>query len=653
MDERWNLQRIPPKGHKDTAEFAAMLYDVAKKEKERLGKPEDFLRNYALYRGKRHQQTTGRMGFNPVQSALSSVNLYFANVERTVSNITAKNPAGEVVDMDGVGDGSDQILTMELKKWWKDTKQHEKTRASARQMEIYGITIEKPTYDKSQDRPDVAITDPFAFYPAPGYWDDMAIEAPYICYVYVDYVSKIEADYKCKDVSPEDAYDDLGTVREDYKPISKSGSDSVGNYTDPMTVKKRQADKSIDMGIIVEIWVRDNRTAKQVEKVPLLDEYGAPALGEDGMPLIQETTTDAPVYRDGVRKITLTKAKVDKTGADWIVIDDCDNPNLNPALPTEIASRTYPWGRLPVYHANSYKDQVSVWGFSAAEQVADLIDKINTIISKLIAYTINVMAPPLIIQQHCGITRDMIDANIQKSGRLVLMPSVPNARIEFMQVPNLPATFFQVLNLIIQMFDRVYQIEDADRGVAPTGVVAASAIVALQERNQVLMQAKTSAIDSLAEQRSRWAIGLWQNFGTSEESVNLPTGMAKFRGVNFAGRNFNFIIESGSTTPRTSLQVEQQAKEFYGMRAIDARALLETVNFPNWKQIIERTGESQLDMALQILIQAGMPKEAAMQLKQYLMQPQGGPGDMNTPKETQPGVPRAQQGEAQDDHLPI
>jgi hypothetical protein len=253
------------------------------------------------------------------------------------------------------------------------------------------------------------------------------------------------------------------------------------------------------------------------------------------------------------------------------------------------------------------------------------------------------MQPPLVIQQHCGITREMIETSSKKSGRLVLMPTTPNALIKFLEIPNLPATFFQVLDIIIKFFDRVYQIEDADRGVAPTGVIAASAIVALQERNQILMQSKTSAIDTLAEQRSRWAIGLYQNFGTAADSVSVGGNMVAFRGVQYAGRKFNYVVESGSMSPRTSLQVEEQAKEFFQMRAIDARALLETTNFPNWKAIIERTGETQLDMALQVLIAAGLPQETALRLKQVLMQPQGGPGD-TTQSGAKAGTPKAQQG---------
>jgi hypothetical protein len=43
-------------------------------------------------------------------------------------------------------------------------------------------------------------------------------------------------------------------------------------------------------------------------------------------------------------------------------------------------------------------------------------------------------------------------------------------------------------------------------------------------------------------------------------------------------------------------------------------------------------------MALQVLIEAGLPQEAAIQLKQVLMQPQGGPGDVKKPAGSQNNV---------------
>ena len=163
------------------------------------------------------------------------------------------------------------------------------------------------------------------------------------------------------------------------------------------------------------------------------------------------------------------------------------------------------------------------------------------------------------------------------------------------------------------------------------------------------MQAKTTSIDSLVEQRSRWAIGLWQNWGTKEEIIEVSDEPATFVGMDYIGRNFSYVVEAGSTTPRTSLQVQETAQALYTQGAIDRRALLEAVNFPKWKQIVERMGETELDTALQVLIDSGLPEETAIQLKQVLMQPQGGPGDAGRAptqsRTVKPSGPRSGQGQ--------
>ena len=644
IDKQWDLAHVPPKGHPDVAEFAFQLFEIARMEKERLGKPQDFLSNYAMYRGRKDAPQTGRKGYSPKQQVSVPVNLFFSNIERTVSNITARVPTGEVVDLDGMQDGLENVLSMQLKKWWKETDQQLKTRKTAREMEIYGATIEKPVRNPETNQPDIIITDPFQFFPAPGNWEDISTEAPYACYAYLDYVSAIEQGFGVKNVASDEAYDLMGQQREEYK--GGRLQQSIGNYADPMSVRKQEQapDKKLERGILIEVWVRDNRETTEKLSQPLVNEVtGGAVVDENGIPQVIEASRKVKACPDGVRKITITKTKDPSARCGWIVVDDSPNPNINYRhieLGADVSS-TYPWGRLPAYIANSYKDDTSIWGFSASEQVGDLLGKISLIITKLVAYVINVMTPPLIVQQHCGITREMIETSIQKAGRLILMPSTPTARIEFMTVPNLPETFFKVLDLLVMFFDRVYQIEDADRGVAPTGVIAASAIVALQERNQVLMQAKTASIDRLAEERSRWAIGIWQNFGVEEESVNVNGEPVVFRPVDLIGRRFNFVVESGSTTPRTSLQIQEQAASLANSGFIDRRALLETINFPNWQQIIERMGETQLDSALQVLIDSGLPEETAMQLRQVLMQPQGGPGDVKKPGQS--GKPKAQQ----------
>ena len=153
-------------------------------------------------------------------------------------------------------------------------------------------------------------------------------------------------------------------------------------------------------------------------------------------------------------------------------------------------------------------------------------------------------------------------------------------------------------------------------------------------------------MESIARERGRWAISGLLNFATDVENLDIRGTTVTLQGVALAGRRFNYMVESGSTVARTSIQQQEQAIALYRDKAIDRQALLETLNFPGWKQIIERVGEGQLDQALQILVQAGMDEEQAAVLKQQLLEPQDGgiPGGGGGSQGQQPGMPKSMQG---------
>ena len=601
MKEKWALNHIPPRGHPDVGEFCNDLFILADREKQRLEKNDQFLANYNLYRGKRAKKGSGVLERLPV-------NIYFANIERSCAVITNRRPQGEVVDLDGFEDDAEKLLSKVLVKWWKEADQQASTKEFARMMEIYGIALEKPFWNKQKQMPGNLLTDPFAFFPAPGNWHNISEDAPYICYAYQDFIYKIEQDYGVTGIKSEDAYTLLGTEREESYNYFKSSIHGIRGGTVHSTTTAY--DSKTELGLIKELWLRDVSTRTVKEDQEVVDEL-------TGEVSIQEVSMTEKIYPDGIRCILFA---LGENG--YVVLSDTANPNINPKLPVEVACTTYPWGRLPVYKQNSYKDLISIWGFAANEQVGDLLVDINKIINRLKAYVLNVMAPPLIVQKNCGITRAMITAELESTGRLILMPEVPNARIEFMQVPNLPSNFFDVLDLLVRFFDRIYAIESADRGQVPSGVIAASAIIALQERNQIVMQSKTSAIESLAIEKARWCIGLYQNFGTEIDSVSVDGEPQEFIGVNFAGRNFSYIVESGSTTPRTSAQKIEAARWLFESGAIDQQAILEILDVDDWQSIVERTAESKLGQALQVLISAGLDENEAAELERHLLQPE-------------------------------
>jgi len=617
MFDRYSLANLPPESKpEDVGKFGQYLLEESLREREYQGLVAKWVHSYAMYRGDHWQQ---RRGYAKKSKTKVTVNLFFSNVRRTVANVTARKPVAEVVDLQTANDLDAHALTAKMKQWWKDTKQQSKLKESILKMEKYGITVEHPVWVGKRNRADIIVMDCFACFPAPGNWSNFDEDCPYFIIISAENCDTVDAEYELPPgtVKPDEVYSTMGEGRRETRPVPSNSYPGVaaatGNYADVNMHPVQDAGGGIlqRRALVVELWIRDNFSTETISEDVVDSDI-------EGNPVVEKRTRKK--YPDGIRRIKFTNRGL-------LVLEDQRNPNLQWGHPMESLLENHAWGRLPFYKANSYIDTTSPWGFSAIDQVGDLNKKVDEIVSRLLAWVMRVMYPPLIVAKETGITRDMINNN----PNLVLMVEkvAHVAGIRYEPVPNLPSNFIEILNIILTFFDRIYQIEDADRGVGPKGVIAASAIVALQERNAVLIQEKITSADSLVENRGKWNLAMEQNFGT-KELIEVDGETRTLRGMDMIGRKFNFVVESGSTMPRTSLQLEEQAKELYDKGAIDRQALLESLNFPGWKKIIERSSEGQVDQALQILIAAGLDKDTAYALRAYVMEQNQGPGGSNT-----------------------
>ena len=616
MNHEWNLSSVPPAGHEDVGEFVWSLYDASYKEKSILRVHDRWLDQHKMFRGDAWNGLQSRNGVNRI-----SIGLLFSNIERTVANITARNPVAEVKDMDGYDDGVDMALSQLLKAWYSETEQQRVLEASALNMEMYGITVEKYVWDVDTGRPEVVVIDPFSFFPAPGYYESVD-DMPYVAHVY-PMPREVVAD--TFDVPVEDVKVDVvdetdGEERRRDYPIPVGQRANTANYPGNYTTQFTPFGDETRHGraLVVEMWLKDYS----------LDEVGR------------------PLYPGGIRKITVCN------GGE-LVLDDRANPNIDPQIPDEQAKTSFLYYAFPFSKANSYEDTSDIWGFSAYEQTRPILVAMNELLSRMVAYLHRSMGPTLILPRDSGVPISRLN---NRPG-LVIQPAnsmVANA-IRYLDMPELPRSVFNVFDLLMRLFDRVWSIEDADRGESPNGVIAASAIAMLQEKNAVLIRQKIRAIDYLVRQRGRAAISLFQHFGANEEVIDLSDHPVMLIGKSLVGRKFSYVVEAGSTFVQTSMKIKEDALELYRMQAIDRRALLETLEFPGWRDVIERMGETELDAALGVLVQAGLPEDYAMQLKQVLAQPQGGPGDTTqTPtgqSQPQAGTPVAYQQGGDDAHL--
>lgn len=618
----WSLANLPPEGHRDVGPFAYQLFQQAVDDRERQEMPDRFRECYRLAKGM--IWNNGMLGNR--QQKRTVVNLLIANINRTVANLTAKAPVAEVVSLDGSPTEEEAALTGWQKKWFQSTEQQQILTDSVSNMEWYGTTVEKFVYDRYSATPQTVVLDPFAAFPAPGNWPDFG-KCPFFAHAAPMPVALIEQRFGTgKKIEAEDTYSLAGNDREESRPSPAGNSSAMqANLPTGYTANKDIRGNLVDQqALVIELWVQDHSFVWE-ETPKIFDITSAEP--------IKMVKVKKYKYPDRIRCITIVNKGE-------VVLADKKNPNINWAMPVELSSKSWLWGRFPFTNASSNRDTTTHWGYSTTETVQPMLIRINELVARLDSYCRRALLPPLILPQDSGLKRH----HIRNSAGLVLQPNstATSTGIRYLQVPNPPAILLQMLERYLAFFDRISQIEDVDRGVNPSGVIAASAIVALQERGAVLMRGKIRAVDYLVRCRGRAAISFWQNFGTNPETLKVADQALEVQGIQFAGREYNFVVESGSTVAKTSLMVQEQAMQFYTAGAIDRRALLEISNFPGWKEIIERTGETQVQGAIKVLTDAGLPPEAATSIYNFVMQPQGGPGDVASGKAPAPQqVPQA------------
>jgi len=335
----------PPENHADLGKWIWNLFEAAYSEKERLGLMDRWVSNYRLYRGN-HWGEKARKDKDKL-----SLNLFFANVQRTVANITAKNPVVEVVDLDGYEDAADQVLSAKMRKWWHESEQQALLTTSCLHNEMYGITVEKYGWTSSKKSPFVVPVDPYCFFPAPNCPNDLQ-DAPYIIHAYAMPIEQIEEifDVEAETVEPDDVSTILGrTDREDVRPNATIVGNSSGvihnNYKNTITGQSKKSGTQGE-GLVIECWFRDNTPAP-----PSID-----ALAQSLEPDVIDNNADEepPLkYPDGIRVVTITNRGE-------VVLADMINPNINLEMPLDAVKSTYSWGRFPFSFVNSYQDTTNM-----------------------------------------------------------------------------------------------------------------------------------------------------------------------------------------------------------------------------------------------------------------------------------------------------
>ncbi|MCK5237395.1 MAG: hypothetical protein KAR06_10445, partial [Deltaproteobacteria bacterium] len=401
-------------------------------------------------------------------------------------------------------------------------------------------------------------------------------------------------------------------------------SNLPNNYVD---AQGSQGDKGgIKRAMVIEIWCKDYEMVQQpvMQPQPVLDETGQMIKDpqNQGQPLIEPQPVEdpqnpgqplmqpVPKYPGFIRRVTIANQGN-------VVLADMPNPSINPNLPPEVASKSYLWDKYPYIKCDSNSDDVNFWGISGTEQLEVLIQEVNRKVSMVSAYINRTFKPAVIVPKNTGIPAK----EVHNLPGMLLRPNnhVTGSGIRALDIPSLPSDYFKFIELLLKLVDILSGIHDVTEGRKPTGIAAASAIIALQEKAETIFREKIRNQDLLLEERGRMWISLSQNWYTEFRTITLSgrfqdqagQNFMQFKGTDMQGE-FSFDVVSGSTMPKSMFARREQALQLAQGGFIDQKALLDEFDFPGADEIIQRMSQGPLGNLIERLAIAMQADPAAI-----------------------------------------
>jgi hypothetical protein len=638
---------IPEAEHENVGHYCFTTLAEIVKDKDKKKLPAKWLRNYELYRAK-HWKSQGR-------TKLSTVNLIWNYITRTVSLLTDQNPT---FDIHAENDEIAHKIHKVARYWWNEQEQQAVLADSVTVSEINGCVIEKvvfnPTLNNGIGEVETITVDPhnFGFWPLDEKRQDKWEAALHYYTIPVNQARRFWPDMADFITSDELWRDKLGEGRREiFGGTTSSTRREHGNFgVDHATYTGNIEDLTKIMGgkgdvLILEFWVKDFSKIKvvvepaRVEPSPTgststdhdhsheyqTDEAGIGAtytgdhthtinnfqvnpvnehVHDLDQTLIPEVEEEQAKYPGNVRCITCCN------GGD-VVLSDRKNPSINPLLSPELASQTYLWSRFPFNKAESNKDIVSPWGFSSIEQLEMMNFEIDKCLSQLNIIKDKAVRSPVINPRNAQVPNSAFTNAPAK----VINPKdhIVGAAIGHMKPPPHHRDIEQILGIYREMFDKIAGIFDMTDPSIAKGRMAFKTVATIIESMHTMLRGKIRGYGKLIRERGRMWLSHAQNWYTEERMFFVEREAGSTEAGQILGKDMiiplHFTVEAGSTMPTSRLQQREEAKELFKDGALDIRELLIRLDWPNRAEVIHRMEMGQFGQLLERLDELGVNPE--------------------------------------------
>ena len=609
---------FPPEGDRRVGYKVFTVLDEILQDKNDLGLPGKWNRHYELGKNK-HWKVASK------KASLVSANLLYTHRQRTVNMLTDNNPTFNVAR---IGDYEDEIFQTLLRTadfWWRDQEQQHILETSIIQGETKGCVVEKslfnPDLEYGLGEAETETVDPFhfGFYPVKAKSNQKAEANLHFWPISVREAKRKWPKFKDDITGDVEFLKDLGDQQRDVvggKPgVPKGYWSTFGGIIKNMLNVAGEGKGESDELLIVEAWSKDYTMLKEQslqvidpenpdEPIKLsIDSPEAMAIIESNEIEYEIITTEQPKYKGFIRVITTCNGGK-------VVLSDRSNPNINPNLPDEEAQKTYLYDKFPFSLTASVTDPNNAWGMSDFEQLEGLQTEINKALSQYTLVKDKVARLKLINPSKSGVPNSQLT---NYPGILNPTNVLEGAGIRYLDPPKMPIDLLKAVDLYKDFFFLVAGTFDLEAAQTPgREVIAFKAIAALLERAATMQRGKLRNYYSMIRIRGRMFLSQVQNFYTEDRWINYEEDgkeiPQKIRGSDLViPAKLNVV--SGSTMPVSKVQEREEAIGLFEKQAIDVQELLKRLEWPNWKQVIERMQAGPLGEYLQKLQMLGIPEE--------------------------------------------
>jgi hypothetical protein len=576
------------------------VFDIVEKiikDKDDKGLSYWWKRCYELVRNKFWKQSSD-------QYVLTTANLIYTHFTRVVNQLTDHEPTFNVVP---IGDGVDEqaidkydILIKVIDYWWRETEQQDTYDDTVRNGETYGTPIEKYVFnmDLAEGLGDVEVipVDPFHF----GFWP-LDAKKPSKCQMMVHYrpmqvseVRRIWGDAADEVIADKKLIDKMGEERRSVSPMgdkSLSGGYSATFSATSKLITGRggagtQPDDEDDIVVVADAWIRDWTQDTRKEK----DGEG------------NDIEVSQPKYKGGIRRVVTCNFGE-------VILEDKDNPSINPELEDDLARKTFLYYNFPFGVGASIKDTTTVYGRTIFEQLYPLQADINVTLTQLKTLKDKSARRKLVNPLTSGVS----NGQLTNSAGIINPTNVMEGQgIQWLNDPGIPADLVNHLETLKALFFLVSGSFDIDQAkMGGSNVVAYKAINALLERSAQINRDRQRNYDKLLRTRGRAFLSLAQNWYTEERFFPFEKD-GKTYTLKVTGKDLilpaKLMVVSGSTLPVSVAQRREEAVMLYERGLIDDMEALKRLDYPDYMNVISRKRQGAYGELMRRLGMIGVPE---------------------------------------------